>query len=178
MTFQSLILSWLNFLICSQDQIVNHYCKAGSFTTKVSICNNNVSWLEIGKFLGYKISFHLPTTLMINCILCLQVGLTTNIQNLKWYEEADHFSFFPRSYLLGSDDEKMEFIGMWHATLDLLCFQTNLIPTPSWIPGRICWIPTQVLDLELQCKYTFFSAICSAWNYILLFGYPLKGSKL
>lgn len=41
-----------------------------------------------------------------------QFGLTTNIQNLKWYEEADHFSFFPRSYLLGSDDEKMNFIGL------------------------------------------------------------------
>ena len=43
---------------------------------------------------------------------CSQFGLTTNLRNLKWYEEADHYTFFPRSHLLGSDDEKMDFIGM------------------------------------------------------------------
>ncbi|KAL9959524.1 hypothetical protein ACROYT_G032852 [Oculina patagonica] len=68
----------VDFKFLRKDQIVNHYCKAGSFTTKV--------------------------------------GLTTNIQNLKWYEEADHLSFFPRSYLLGSDDEKMEFIDDYRLT--------------------------------------------------------------
>ena len=44
--------------------------------------------------------------------MILQAGLTRNIRNLYWYEEADYFAFFPRSHLLGSDDEKMDFIGM------------------------------------------------------------------
>ena len=44
--------------------------------------------------------------------MILQAGLTRNIRNLYWYEEADYFTFFPRSHLLGSDDEKMDFIGM------------------------------------------------------------------
>jgi len=68
----------VDFKFLRKDQIVNHYCKAGSFTTKV--------------------------------------GLTTNIRNLQWYEEADHYVFFPRSYLLGSDDEKMEFIDDYRLT--------------------------------------------------------------
>ena len=51
----------------------------------------------------------------------MQFGLTTNLRNLKWYEEADHYTFFPRSHLLGSDDEKMDFIGMPMEVLIKFC---------------------------------------------------------
>lgn len=68
----------LDFKFLRKDQIVNHYSKAGSFTTKA--------------------------------------GLTRNIRNLYWYEEADHFAFFPRSHLLGSDDDKMDFIDDYRLT--------------------------------------------------------------
>ncbi|PFX29352.1 tubulin monoglycylase TTLL3-like [Stylophora pistillata] len=68
----------VDFKFLRKDQLVNHYSKASSLTTKF--------------------------------------GLTTNLRNLKWYEEADHYTFFPRSHLLGSDDEKMDFIDDYRLT--------------------------------------------------------------
>ena len=55
--------------------------------------------------------------------VCVQVGLCTNLRSLVWCGGANSDLFFPRCYLLSSNEEKDIFIGEPHITL-----HTSLTP--------------------------------------------------
>ncbi|XP_076447647.1 uncharacterized protein LOC143284649 isoform X2 [Babylonia areolata] len=62
----------------TRDQMVNHYFKAGSFTTKVGLC--------------------------------------MNMKSVRWYNDVDPHTFFPRCYRLSNDEDKQAFIEDFRLT--------------------------------------------------------------
>ena len=39
------------------------------------------------------------------------MGLTTNLQNARWFGDTDPDSFYPRCYVLGGEEDKDAFVG-------------------------------------------------------------------
>ncbi len=78
----------------NKDQIINHFNRNGTFTTKVSGDNFN-------KLTRHSLNF-----------IHFQIGLCTNLRNLPWFAPFHADDFFPRCYKLSQEDDKMAFIGL------------------------------------------------------------------
>ncbi|MBN3301654.1 TTLL3 monoglycylase, partial [Amia calva] len=115
-----------------KEQMINHYGKAGSFTTKVGLC--------------------------------------VNLRNLRWFDEADPDTFFPRCYRLGARDEKHTFIEDFRRTA--CCSVLKCVVEPSAASGveggpqkKACkrrappLVGSQVIDMALRVCEDFLASL-------------------
>ncbi|XP_043296621.1 protein monoglycylase TTLL8 [Cervus canadensis] len=87
----------------SCDQMLNHYGKTASFTTKAPGLSD---WLS-GP--GAACWPDLP--------LSLEIGLCVSMRSLPWYVQANPDTFFPRCYSLCTEGEKQEFLDDFRRTV-------------------------------------------------------------